>query len=122
MKRRCAVAALATVISAFGPETASAGPPTTPALSRSAATPAAAQSSGDPVSAGKAAFERVCQACHGPEARGDAGPRLVPFSREFDEVLGIVREGAGQMPPTSSRQLSDEGVAQIVAYLKSLTP
>ena len=52
---------------------------------------------------------------------GDAGPRLVPFSREYDELLGIVREGAGQMPPISARELSDEGVAQVLAYLKSLS-
>jgi mono/diheme cytochrome c family protein len=74
----------------------------------------------DTVRAGQAAFDRVCKRCHGAEARGDAAPRLVPFSREYDEVLGIVREGAGQMPPISARELPDEGVADIVAYLKSL--
>jgi len=71
---------------------------------------------------GKLAFDRVCKVCHGPEGRGDAGPRLVPFTREYDELLGIVREGTGQMPPISARQLPDEGVAQIVAYLESLSP
>ena len=72
--------------------------------------------------AGQAAFDRVCKVCHGPEGRGDAGPRLVPFTREYDELLGIVREGTGQMPPISARQLPDEGVAQIVTYLESLSP
>ena len=70
---------------------------------------------------GQVEFDRVCKVCHGPEARGDAGPRLVPFTREYEETLGIVREGAGQMPPISVRELPDEGVAQIVAYLKSLS-
>jgi mono/diheme cytochrome c family protein len=70
---------------------------------------------------GQAEFDRVCKVCHGPEARGDAGPPLVPFTREYEELLGIVREGAGQMPPISARQLPDEGVAQIVVYLKSLS-
>ena len=74
----------------------------------------------DILRAGQAAFDRVCKRCHGAEARGDAAPRLVPFSRDYDELLGIVREGAGQMPPISARELSDEGVADIVAYLKSL--
>jgi mono/diheme cytochrome c family protein len=69
---------------------------------------------------GQADFDRVCKVCHGPEGRGDAGPRLVPFTREYEELLGIVREGTGQMPPISARQLPDEGVAEIVAYLKSL--
>jgi len=70
---------------------------------------------------GEAAFKRVCERCHGAEARGDVGPRLVPFSREYDEVLAIVREGVGQMPPIGARELSDEGVRQIVEYLKSLS-
>jgi mono/diheme cytochrome c family protein len=55
--------------------------------------------------AGEAAFTRVCQRCHGEKARGDVGPRLVPFSREYDEVLAI-----GQMPPIGPRELSDEAV------------
>ena len=80
--------------------------------------PAQGQSAQHP---GQADFDRVCKVCHGPEARGDAGPRLVPFTREYEELLGIVREGTGQMPPISARELPDEGVAQIVAYLKSLS-
>ena len=73
-------------------------------------------------SSGQAAFDRVCKVCHGAEARGDLAPRLVPFSREYEELLAIVREGTGQMPPISARQLSDESVAQIATYLKSLSP
>lgn len=71
--------------------------------------------------AGQVAFDRVCKVCHGAEGRGDTGPRLVPFSREYEELLGIVREGTGQMPPISARQLADEDVARIVAYLESLS-
>ena len=69
---------------------------------------------------GLAAYDRVCKVCHGPEGRGDSAPRLVPFTREYEEVLGIVREGTGQMPPISARQLPDEGVRQIVGYLSGL--
>jgi cytochrome c553 len=71
---------------------------------------------------GAAHFARVCQSCHGAAGRGDAAPRLVPFSRADDDVLGLVRDGRGQMPPISARELSDEAVLQVVAYLKSLTP
>ena len=74
----------------------------------------------DEKQAGLAVYDRVCKVCHGPEGRGDSAPRLVPFTREYEEVLGIVRDGTGQMPPISARQLPDEGVRQIVGYLSGL--
>src|SRR6202030_2357749 len=55
----------------------------------------------DPVSAGKASFERVCGLCHGPQGRGGIGPALVPMTHESDEVLDIAREGRGMMPAIS---------------------
>jgi len=82
------------------------------------APPAARQQ--DDKTSGRADFDRVCKVCHGAEAKGDAGPPLVPFTREYEELLAIVREGVGQMPPISTRTLPDEGVARILAYLKSL--
>jgi hypothetical protein len=42
------------------------------------------------------------------------------MTRSTDEVLGIVREGLGQMPPISTRELSDEEVARIVEHLRTL--
>ena len=107
MKNRCVIAVLssAAFLGAYrrGPDTALA---------------AQAQ---EPGNRGQVAFDRICKSCHGPEGRGDAGPRLMPFSREYEELLGIVREGTGQMPPISARELPDADVAQIVAYLKSLS-
>jgi mono/diheme cytochrome c family protein len=41
------------------------------------------------------------------------------MTRELAEVLAIVREGNGEMPPVSSRELSDEDVARIVEHLRS---
>ena len=81
----------------------------------------AAQESPDPVAGGKDAFNRVCKVCHGPEGNGDAAPRLVPFDREYEEVLGIVRDGRGEMPPVSERRISDDEVKMVVAYLHSLS-
>jgi mono/diheme cytochrome c family protein len=69
---------------------------------------------------GKAPYARLCQVCHGLEGRGDAGPSLVPLDKDYDEVLTMVREGGGQMPPISAERVSDDEVKQIVEYLKSL--
>jgi mono/diheme cytochrome c family protein len=69
---------------------------------------------------GEPAYNRVCRVCHGAEGRGDAAPRLVPFERSAEELLGIVRDGRGDMPPQSARTISDDEVTAVVAYLTSL--
>ena len=71
--------------------------------------------------AGKAPYDRVCRVCHGPEAKGNQGPALVPFTMEVDELLIRVREGSGEMPPISVNRLSDDEVKEIAAYLKALS-
>lgn len=70
---------------------------------------------------GKVAYDRVCRVCHGENGKGDAGPRLVPFDHDADEVIAIVREGTGQMPPIAETRVSDSEIRSIVAYLTSLT-
>jgi mono/diheme cytochrome c family protein len=42
------------------------------------------------------------------------------MTRDANGVLAIVREGIGQMPPISTREVSDEQVVQIVEYLRSV--
>ncbi len=71
-------------------------------------------------SPGEPAYNRVCRVCHGAEGRGDAAPRLVPFERSVEELLGIVRDGRGDMPPQSPRTISDDAVTAVAAYLASL--
>ena len=83
--------------------------------------PPVAQDAKGSTSSGQAAFDRVCHICHGPEGRGDGAPRLVPFDRSYEELLAIVRDGRGEMPPISERRLKDEEVAQIVEYLHDLS-
>jgi mono/diheme cytochrome c family protein len=89
------------------------GRPTTTAETAPPAQPMPAQT-------GAAAYTKVCQACHGANGRGGVGPALVPMTREPAEVLAIVRDGLGQMPPVSTRELSDEDVTRIVEHLRSL--
>lgn len=67
---------------------------------------------------GEAAYGKVCITCHGPQGLGGLAPALAPMTYEADYVLAIVREGYGQMPPISERELSNEEVAQLVEYLR----
>ena len=69
---------------------------------------------------GGAPYRRVCQMCHGEGARGDIAPPLVGGAFDPAYVLAIVREGYGQMPPISAREVTDEQVREIVAYLATL--
>ena len=69
---------------------------------------------------GARSYARVCQACHGPQGQGDLAPALVPMAWETNYVMAIVREGYGQMPPISTRELDDQEVAQAVEYLRSV--
>lgn len=71
---------------------------------------------------GQAAYDKSCKVCHGPEGQGNAGPALVPFELDDEQLLAKVREGGGEMPPFSERRLSDDEVKQIAAYLRSLKP
>jgi mono/diheme cytochrome c family protein len=69
--------------------------------------------------AGKPPYDRNCGVCHGPGGRGNVAPPLVPLERTFDEVLAIVREGRGEMPPASANAVSDDAVRLIVDYLQA---
>ena len=66
-------------------------------------------------------YRQVCQLCHGDAGGGDIAPALVPFGFDADYVLAVVREGYGQMPPISRRELDDDAVRQVAGYLEVLT-
>ncbi len=66
-------------------------------------------------------YQRVCQLCHGSGGRGDIAPGLVPLGFDAEYVLAVVREGYSQMPPISTRELTDDEVRQVVGYLDALS-
>ena len=70
---------------------------------------------------GSEPYQRVCQLCHGEGGRGDIAPGLVPLGYDAEYVLAVVREGYSQMPPISTRELSDDEVRQVVGYLDELS-
>jgi mono/diheme cytochrome c family protein len=69
---------------------------------------------------GQRVYADKCSQCHGAEARGGKGPRLVPFEWSYEQVLDQVRHPLCDMPPMPASEVSDEEVAQIVAYLKTI--
>jgi mono/diheme cytochrome c family protein len=68
---------------------------------------------------GQRVYDAQCRRCHGSEGRGtNKGPTLVPFKSTYEKVLQQVRHPECEMPSFSQSEVSDEEIAQIVAYLK----
>ena len=61
-----------------------------------------------------------CFQCHGAEGQGGAaGPRLGPGAISFAR-MSYVRKTTGEMPPYTTKVLSDRDLADIYACLESL--
>ena len=63
-----------------------------------------------------------CYECHGREGQGAAqasGPRIGPPQRFIRSFINYVRKPTGQMPPYTSKVISDQDLADIYAYLQS---
>ncbi|HEY4709476.1 MAG TPA: c-type cytochrome [Candidatus Acidoferrales bacterium] len=64
-----------------------------------------------------------CFECHGRQGAGaSTGPRIGPPAISFAAVLRYVRAPSGQMPPYTAKVVSDQDLADIYTYLKSLAP
>jgi mono/diheme cytochrome c family protein len=63
-----------------------------------------------------------CYQCHGYEAQGatPTGPRLGPRPIAFAQFSKYVRQPTGQMPPYTSKVVTDAALADIYAFLQSL--
>ena len=62
-----------------------------------------------------------CYQCHGREAQGSSstGPRLGPRPIAFTAFSRYVRRPTGQMPPYTSKVVSDADLANIYAFLQT---
>lgn len=80
---------------------------------------AAAQDSA--VAAGRTAYGRSCAGCHGGDARGAMGPSLVPMQRDTESLLALIRAGRGNMPPIAATAVTNNEVAQVAQFLRSLS-
>jgi mono/diheme cytochrome c family protein len=73
--------------------------------------------------AGKKIFTKDgCYECHGREGQGaaqGAGPRIGPLQLSFEAFSKYVHQPTGQMPPYTSKVISDQELADVYAYLQS---
>ena len=86
--------------------------------------PVAIPTNGDPA-AGAQVFQAQCNGCH-PNANAGIGPALhgPAFSERFPtdgSVAAVVRAGRGGMPAFSADKVSDQDLANLVAYLRTLS-
>jgi mono/diheme cytochrome c family protein len=74
--------------------------------------------------AGKKIFTKDgCYECHGREGQGAApaaGPRVGPPQLSFEAFTKYTRQPTLQMPPYTSKVISDQELADIYAYLQSM--
>jgi mono/diheme cytochrome c family protein len=72
--------------------------------------------------AGKDLYLRYsCYACHSYDGHGGAGARLVPLPMTAARFTAYIRNPPRpQMPPYSTKLLSDAQLADLWAYIKSL--
>jgi mono/diheme cytochrome c family protein len=69
---------------------------------------------------GRQLYMRACARCHGADARGKNGPRLVGKSLSLDEIEKTVTDGRPPKMPSFGRQLSSTEVKAVSAYVRSL--
>ncbi len=62
-----------------------------------------------------------CYECHGNQAQGgSAGPRLGPNPTPYTDLVKYIRQPTREMPPYTSKVVSDQDLADIYAFLQSL--
>jgi mono/diheme cytochrome c family protein len=84
----------------------------------------AAAPAGD-VAKGKTSFERTgCWQCHGHQGQGGReGPRIAsPVPLAWPAFSAFVRTTKADMPPYTESVLSDQELADIYAYVRSIPP
>ena len=63
-----------------------------------------------------------CYECHGFEGQGSSatGPRIGPGPIPFAAFTAYVRKPTGQMPPYTSKVMSDSELADVYSFLQAL--
>ena len=91
------------------------------AVAALAVTAYAQQPQGDAKKGSKLFVDYSCYACHGFSAQNGPGKRLVPMKIATAVFTAYVRSpGTNQMPSYSAKVLSDQQLADIWTYVKTL--
>ncbi|WP_035986005.1 c-type cytochrome [Leptolyngbya sp. KIOST-1] len=69
---------------------------------------------------GEAIFKMNCAVCHGIEATGEVGPKLVGVSDHKTKVALIRQVISGQTPPMPQFQPEPQDMADLLNYLERL--
>lgn len=96
-------------------------------------TEAPANQAADPARASAALWKVACAGCHGMDGRG-GGPSLPPgasvpsftdaawqSARTDIQIAEVIRNGRNLMPPFGAK-VTDDGIAALVAHVRSLRP
>jgi len=61
-----------------------------------------------------------CYQCHGGEAQGGlSGPRIGPALFPYARFSDYIRKPSGEMPPYSTRVLTDQEIADLFAWVNA---
>ena len=73
---------------------------------------------------GKRVFTSAgCVACHGARGQGTSlAPQISPPPLELTALIAYVRQPTGEMPPIPASTASDQDLANVYAFLKSVAP
>jgi len=102
---------------ALAPSQAQARPRQTSSNTARAATPAG----GNAQNGRKAFIAHTCYTCHGYEAEGGVGLRLVGYSNTLDSFIAYVRQPRGAMPPAGANITAQEFL-DIYTWVRSIAP
>jgi len=75
------------------------------------------------IAAGKSEYDAHCAACHLSDARGAIGPNLrkhLKFGSTPEKIYESIEKGRPAGMPAFGKQLSDEKISKIIAYIESL--
>src|SRR5262245_20360112 len=88
-----------------------------------AAAPAAGAPKGDAAAGAQGYVKYGCYQCHGRAGQGGGGgPRLGPAPLPWVAFDGYVRAPTGQMPPYTTKIVTQQQLADVYAFIAALPP